>query len=118
MPNHRLILVADDEIEIANFVSDVLRDEGYLVECVYDGASALLALQGQPLDLVILDNAMPVMTGAEVLRTARAQGFRKPIIMMSANTHGELLLGDGASAFLAKPFTIDALIHTVSGHLG
>jgi two-component system response regulator TctD len=113
-----VILVADDEIEIANFVSDVLRDEGYTVECVYDGASALLALQGHSLDLVILDNAMPVMTGAEVLRTARAQGFGKPIIMMSANTRGELLLREGANAFLAKPFTIDTLIHTVAGHLG
>ena len=52
------------------------------------------------------------------MRTARAQGFGKPIIMMSANTRGELLLREGANAFLAKPFTIDTLIHTVAGHLG
>jgi two-component system phosphate regulon response regulator OmpR len=117
MRDQPLILIADDEVPIANFVADALRDEGYAVSCVHDGASVLLAIQSEQPDLVIIDNAMPVMTGDEVLRVARDQGFEQPIIMMSAHMRADRFREHGATAFLAKPFTLDVLLDTVAAYL-
>lgn len=118
MRDRLIILVADDEVAITDLVADILRDEGHDVQCVHDGASALQAIEAQTPDLVIMDNTMPVMSGAEALRTVRAQGFQQPIIIMSAFGQAQQFLRDGASAFLTKPFTIAALLHTVATHLG
>lgn len=118
MRDQRFILVADDEAAIADFVADVLRDEGYDVQCMHDGASALLAIRIQAPDLVILDNLMPVMTGIEVLRELRTQGFQQPIIIMSAIGVTQSFTHNGATGFLAKPFTVDALLQAVSWQLG
>lgn len=118
MRDQRFILVADDEVAIAHFVADVLRDEGYDVQCTHDGASALLAIQVQAPDLVILDNLMPVKSGAEVLRALHTHGFQQPIILMSATGLAQAFLDDGASEFLAKPFTVDALLQAVRRQLG
>lgn len=118
MLNQTRILVADDEEGIAHLIADVLREEGYDVQCMHDGASVLLAIQDQVPDLVILDNMMPLLSGGEALRTLRAQGFAHPIIMMSANGQRQMFLDSGASGFLAKPFTIDALLQAVAWQLG
>jgi two-component system, OmpR family, response regulator MprA len=118
MRDQLCILIADDERAIVDVVVNILQDEGYLVLCVYDGASALRATQVQAPDLVILDNMMPMMTGVEVLRELRAQGFQRPIIIMSAIDQAHLFMHDGATAFLAKPFTLGALLETVAWQLG
>lgn len=112
-----IILVADDEAPITALISDVLEDEGYTVQTVNNGASALLAIQLQPPALVMLDNAMPVMTGQEVLQRVRSLNIGIPIIMMSANAHGEIFLEAGADAFLPKPFDIHSLLLLVNQHL-
>ncbi|GAB4211277.1 MAG: hypothetical protein OHK0022_45620 [Roseiflexaceae bacterium] len=112
------ILVADDEDAILEFIIQVLVDEGYAVRAVRDGASALFEVQMAPPGLVLLDNAMPVMTGAETLTRIRELGYYDlPIIVMSANAHARELLGLGATAFLPKPFTLDHLLSLVSYYL-
>lgn len=118
MRNPPMILVADDEAAIAEMVATILRDEGYDVYCVSDGESVLLAIQIEAPDLLIMDNTMPVMTGIEVLRALRAHGFQQPIIIMSALALVRTVEDHGASGFLAKPFSLDALLHVVSWHLG
>jgi CheY-like chemotaxis protein len=111
------ILVADDEIEIVAFISELLTDAGYSVRTVPDGASALREIQRCPPALVLLDNAMPGMTGAEVLRQLRKDGFRQmPVIMMSAHTRAEVSLKLGAD-FLSKPFSLDDLLSHVAQHI-
>lgn len=114
----RTILVVDDERTITEFVSDALSDEGYTVDVVHDGASALLAIQGQAPDLVILDVGMPVMTGDELLRRLRTDSFADlPVVMMTAGTNAEQYLSQGANAILKKPFTLDSLLTTVARNL-
>lgn len=112
------ILVVDDEREIASFVVELLSDEGYNVRVAHDGASALLAVREDPPDLVLLDVAMPVMTGDEVLRELRASGFSSlPIVIATAGLRPEQFLHIGATAILPKPFAIDQLLETVAQYV-
>lgn len=112
------ILVVDDEVEIAEFIADILRDEGYTVRILHDGASALLAIFQASPGLVILDIAMPAMMGDELLRYLRRNGFHDlPIIIMTAGVHPHVFLAQGATDVLAKPFDVDVLLDKVAHYL-
>ncbi len=113
----RLItLGAEDDEAIAGLIAAMLRDEGYNVETVSDGASAMSALWHRPPQLLILDYTMPIMTGGEVIAAIRLRGSHIPVILMSANTDIGLALSLEKVAFLAKPFDIDQLLHSVDEH--
>ena len=102
------IIVVDDEAAIARVIADLLVEEGYHVGVFHDGASALLAILEHQPRLVLLDNAMPVMTGGELLTELRRRGFSQlPIILMSAATRLNDFLDQGATGVLPKPFELD-----------
>lgn len=112
------ILIADDEEHIASFIADVLRDEGYSVRVVHDGASALLAIASHRPGLAILDVAMPVMVGDELLRYLRRNDFADlPVIIMTAGLYPERYLSCGANEVLSKPFDVDSLLDKVASFL-
>ena len=114
MTSPQIILVADDELPITEILFEALTDEGYSVEVVHDGASALLAIEQIQPRLIILDNAMPVMTGEEVLHILRTgEHANVPVIMASASLQLERFLNQGANAVIPKPFDLDDLITTV-----
>src|ERR1044072_4061999 len=69
------ILIVDDEAPIAQLLADVLHDEGYIIRVARDGASALLEIIKRPPGLVLLDVAMPVMLGSDLLVYLRQHGF-------------------------------------------
>lgn len=108
------IVVADDELSIRQLVTEVLEDEGYVVEAVGDGLSALVAIRNGPVALALLDVAMPVLMGDEALRQLRAEGLALPVVIMSAGTNVRRFLEQGATAVLPKPFHIDQLLATVA----
>jgi CheY-like chemotaxis protein len=113
------ILVVDDESEIVHLIREILGDEGYQTRSAHDGPSALREITAYIPSLVLLDHWMPGMTGAEVVEQVRGAGYRDlPIVLMSAGTRVELAQQSGASAFLAKPFDITALLACVSHFLG
>jgi two-component system, OmpR family, KDP operon response regulator KdpE len=117
-PRSGHILVVDDEVEIARFVAEALRDEGFSVQTRHDGASALVEITNHPPALVLLDIAMPVMIGDELLRHLRGNGFEElPVIVMTAGLHPERYRLAGADEVLPKPFDIDALIAAVKRYL-
>lgn len=108
------ILVVDDEGEIVRLIAEVLTDEGYMVRTAQDGPSALRAVAEEPPALLLLDYWMPGMTGADVLHELRLHGFdRLPVVLMSAGTRGDTAQRSGATAFLSKPFDINALVACV-----
>ena len=112
------ILVADDEVAITTFITDALTDEGYYVRAFHDGASALLAIQAEVPALALLDNAMPIMTGMELLIRLRSAGVLDlPVIIMSAGSGAEAFLRHGAAAFLPKPFDLTKLLNCIEQHL-
>jgi DNA-binding response OmpR family regulator len=112
------ILIVDDEAAIADLLADVLQDEGYKIRVARDGASALLEILKRPPGLVLLDVAMPVMLGSDLLVYLRQHGFSDlPIIIMTAGLSPLVYLTQGATEVIPKPFDVDLLVDKVAQHL-
>jgi DNA-binding response OmpR family regulator len=108
------ILLVEDEVRVADFVRRGLAAEGWSVEHVGDGESALeLFEQGADFDVLVLDLMLPGISGLDVCRRLRARGRRLPILMLTALDAVEERVGglkSGADDYLAKPFAFDELI--------
>ena len=112
------VLIVDDEAPIAELLSDVLQDEGYNIRIARDGASALLEIIRRPPGLVLLDVAMPVMLGSDLLVYLRQHGFSDlPIIIMTAGLSPLVYLAQGATEVIPKPFDVDLVVERVARYL-
>lgn len=113
------ILVVDDQIEIVELVVDFLRDEGYTVNGVTDGAAAMAAIETQPPAMVLLDMFMPHMTGSELWTHLQHQNLSNiPVVLMTASpSAAQNLLAQGATDYLAKPFDLDQLLACVERYV-
>jgi len=114
------VLVAEDQTDIRDLIVLNLRDAGYAVTAVADGASALASQTARPCDVVILDRMMPGMDGLDVCKTLRAQGSATPILMLTAkSTELDRVLGLelGADDYLTKPFSLAELLARVKALL-
>ena len=110
------VLVVDDDATIRSVVSELLEDEGYVVDNASNGAHALQRARDAPPAAILLDLMMPVLDGWGFLRARRHQGIclGVPVVVMSA-AHGlqevtMRLAQLGVRAVLAKPFDAVALI--------
>ena len=113
------ILIVDDEQAITELLAEVLTDAGYRVRIAYNGTEALAAIKEYPPALILLDYMLPGISGRDVVRALRAQGYaRLPVIMMSATASAEPLLQAGATDFLPKPFFLDELLERVRRYMG
>jgi CheY-like chemotaxis protein len=114
------ILVVDDEANIARIIKFNLEREGFLVETVNDGATALARVDEDAPDLIVLDLLMPKMDGWEVAETLKQNPAtaRIPILMLSVVTDREKGRASGAAGYLLKPFSMDDLFREVRGLLG
>jgi DNA-binding response OmpR family regulator len=100
------ILLVEDDPKVSRLVGDDLALEGYKVSTAFDGMAGLEAARRFKPDLVILDVSLPKMSGFDVCRNLRAEGFDKPILMMTARgQESEKVLGLdlGADDYLTKP---------------
>jgi DNA-binding response OmpR family regulator len=112
------ILIVDDEAPIAELLADVLHDEGYNIRIARDGATALLEIIKRPPGLVLLDVAMPVMLGSDLLIYLRRHGYNDlPIIIMTAGLSPLVYLTQGATEVLPKPFDVNLVVEKVAKHL-
>ncbi len=116
------ILLAEDEENIADFVSRGLESFGYEVDSVRRGDEAWQRLQEQQdYDLALLDIRMPGMTGLEVCRRLReSQGYVLPVLMLTAlGTTDDIVLGlqVGADDYMVKPFKFTELLARISALL-
>lgn len=110
-----LILVIEDETNIAQFLERGLIYEGYRVDVAYDGQSGLALARDNPPDLVILDWMLPGLDGLEVCRRLRAAS-EVPILMLTAKDavpDRVTGLDSGADDYLVKPFSFDELLARV-----
>lgn len=107
------VLFAEDERALSHALTTILERNSYEVEAVYDGATALDCLLGNEYDVAVLDIMMPSMNGIEVLKFARVQGVRVPVIMLTAKGTVEDKvegLDAGANDYLVKPFSAKELM--------
>jgi nitrogen regulation protein NR(I) len=107
LPEHKQILVVDDEPNLRRVLSAQLERDGYEVHTAEDGEQALGILKEHHIDLVITDLRMPRIDGMELLRRAQKIDAELPVVMITA--HGTVdnaveALKTGAFDYLTKPF--------------
>lgn len=114
-PGARSAVVVDDDPSIRSLLSELLRDEGYVVRTADDGAAALAALREEAPDVVLLDLAMPGLDGYDVL----AQWKPPPsthVIVLSASRNLDRPALSGCTV-MRKPFEVDSLLCAVNARL-
>ena len=109
----RILLIEDDRMIGASLVAG-LRDDGYAVDWVQDGVSAVTALRDQQADyaLALLDWRLPGQDGISVLKSLRSAGNAMPVLMITArDALDDRIMGldGGADDYLVKPFELAEL---------
>ena len=110
------ILIVEDEPDMVLGLKDNFEFEGYEVLTAPDGASGLERARSAKPDVVILDIMLPKLSGLEVCKTLRSEGFFAPIVMLTAR--GQEIdkvvgLELGADDYVTKPFSIRELLARV-----
>ncbi len=110
-----LILLVDDDPLIADIVNEGLSRAGYTVGVLRDGRGALEIAEFKKPALILLDCAMPVVPGIEVLRQIRSSRscFNLPVLMLTARgrtADRAIAMRAGATGYMSKPFDLDLLI--------
>jgi PAS domain S-box-containing protein len=116
------LLVVDDNADLRDYMSRILRAAGHDVRLAADGEAALEAARAEPPDLVLSDVMMPRLDGFGLLRELRADPRLRdtPVLMLSARAGEEALvdgIAHGADDYLTKPFSSRELLARVSGNL-
>jgi DNA-binding response OmpR family regulator len=110
------ILIVEDEPDMVLGLKDNFEFEGYEVLTASDGVAGLARAREAKPDLVVLDIMLPKLSGLEVCKTLRSEGFEAPIIMLTAR--GQEIdkvvgLELGADDYVTKPFSIRELLARV-----
>ena len=112
------ILLADDSLEITLVASSALERCGHSVAIANDGREALLKIQDKPhhFDLLITDNNMPNLSGVDLIRQIRENGFHGKIIVSSGMITPEMqsfYQTQDIANIVPKPYTMSALCEAV-----
>jgi len=107
----RLLLVEDDRA-LGQGIRVALGAEGYTLDWLQDGVSALHALRTESFDLLLLDLGLPRLDGLTLLQTLRAEQYDLPVLILTARDGtAERIAGldAGADDYLVKPFDLEEL---------
>ena len=107
------MLVVEDHVALADRIGEGLRDAGFAVDVVYDGATALDSSAGADYDVVVLDRDLPGVHGDRVCRQLGRDGAGTRILMLTAATDVEDRVDGlelGADDYLGKPFAFQELV--------
>jgi len=106
------ILIVEDEVRLAEALAQILREQKYIVDAVYDGRDGYdYAASGQ-YDVIVLDVMLPSMDGFQVVRALRESRIQTPVLLLTAKdelrdkVHG---LDCGADDYMTKPFAPEEL---------
>ncbi len=114
------ILIVDDEVEIAELISDALSDEGFETLTANDGEAGLEIVSKNPdISLILLDIMMPKIDGLTLCRKIR-DTITCPIIFVSAKSRTlDVIVGleMGSDDYITKPFVVEELVAKVKAHI-
>ena len=111
------VLVAEDDTGLRSVLERGLREQGYVVDAVADGADALAYLRSYQYEVAVLDWRMPKKTGIEVVTEMRRRGDRTAVLMLTARDTTEDRvegLNLGADDYLVKPFSFAELVARIT----
>ena len=114
------ILVIEDDPTVGEFVRRGLEEQRWQADLVTNGLEGERMAISQPYDLVILDMRLPGRNGLDVLRTLRARGFERPILVLTAQDAVDAkveTLRAGADDYVTKPFAFEELLARVEALL-
>jgi CheY-like chemotaxis protein len=110
-----MILVVEDDMDLADACLMVLESSGYEVQVAHDAEEALMKITRHKPDLLISDCIMPGRTGLELSEQLRKRYTRDmlPILLMSGSLRNQVAQGDSYDGFLCKPFLAESLLSEV-----
>ncbi len=114
------MLVVDDEHSITELISTAMSYEGFSVDTVHDGASAVFKVLSNRYDIIILDVMLPDLAGVEVCRRIRESGDTTPVLFLTARDATEDKvsgLAAGGDDYVTKPFSLEELVARVQAIL-
>lgn len=114
------ILIVEDDSELRQLFSHVLKKHGYSVIGVDNGAEALKTLELTYFDLIISDIMMPVMDGYELVSSIRNSGLTTPVLMITAkDAFDDMKLGfiSGTDDYMVKPINVNEMVLRVGALL-
>ena len=110
------LLVVEDEIQLADALSEILKRNMYSVDTVYDGIAGLDNALTGVYDCILLDIMLPGMDGIEVLRRLRSEKVSTPVLLLTARSEVDDKINGldcGADDYLTKPFVTGELLARV-----
>ncbi|WP_404454130.1 response regulator transcription factor [Virgibacillus necropolis] len=113
------ILVVEDDNDINQLLCNIIEKSGYLAQPAYSGTEAMIYLEKQDWDMVLLDLMLPGMTGEEILAKVVEQK-PVPVIIISAKLDQQTKIDSlrtGADDYITKPFDIDEVSARIDSHL-
>ncbi|MEM9597093.1 MAG: response regulator transcription factor [Acidobacteriota bacterium] len=110
------ILLIEDDLEVAGYIQNGLRESGHAVDCCHDGRDGLLQAAGGGYDLLIVDRGLPGLDGLALVKTLRGAADGTPVLFLTALgevDHRVEGLRAGGDDYLTKPFAFSELLARV-----
>jgi CheY-like chemotaxis protein len=109
------VLVVDDDADVRNVAVEVLKGAGYHVEEASSGADALDILDRQiPIDLVLVDYAMPQMSGVQFITAARLRHADLPVVFITGYADPHEITNDASAMIVHKPYRTSELLRATA----
>lgn len=110
------VLIVEDEVRLADALGQIMAEQRYAADVVYDGADGLAYAESGQYDVVVLDVMLPKLTGFEVVRKLRAEKNATPVLLLTARDEVRDKVNGldcGADDYMTKPFSPEELLARV-----
>lgn len=107
------ILIVEDETALADALTEILTQNGYLADAIYTGTDGLDYIRTGIYDLILLDIMLPGVDGLTILKTIRREKIHTPVILLTAKSElSDIITGldAGSDDYLPKPFSTAELL--------
>ncbi len=107
------VLIVEDEKRLADALSQIMKEQHYIVDAVYDGEDGLTYAMSVQYDVIVLDVMLPGRNGFDMVRALRANKVATPVLLLTARdelTDKVTGLDCGADDYMTKPFVPEELL--------